>query len=256
MDASRSLSDPEDRGYLLLAYGRVAMYRGDYPRAIDRLREGIALLDAANRSGRQGWGLCVLAESLTLTGDLPGAEQALAEADHAAAPSNPLYQADAQRARAWSLVGQGLVSAAVAALLEVAAAQRGRAPVNELYALHDVVRLGEASAAADRIGTIAETVDGRAADVFSAHARAAQARDAQAFDEVSAAFEAMGARLFAAEAAANAAALHRARGARGAASLSAARSAQLALGTAASTPALELLEEQHGLTRREREVAT
>jgi DNA-binding CsgD family transcriptional regulator len=149
-----------------------------------------------------------------------------------------------------------LISAAVTALLEVADQNRAGAPVCELYALHDVVRLGETPGVTDRLVEVAAGVDGRAAPVFAAHARAAKGRDAAGLDAASEAFEAFGALLLAAEAACEAATLHRQAGRKGSASLSMARAVRLhALCEGASTPALRALASSDGLTRREREIA-
>ena len=153
-------------------------------------------------------------------------------------------------------MGAGLVSAAIAALVEVADRNRASAPACELYALHDVVRLGAADAVADRLIAVAGTIDGRAAQAFSAHARAARDHDGPGLDAASGQFEAFGAQLLAAEAAAEAAVADRRPGHKGTASLSAARARSLAaFCEGASTPSLLLLGDDDRLTRREREIA-
>ncbi len=256
LQRSSAMADPEDRGYMIVAYGRLALYQGRVATATRHLRQGVGILDAANRAGRQGWGLCLLAEALALAGDVSGSNAAAEEANQTARPTNPIYQGDAERARAWALVGAGLVSAAIAALVEVADRNRASAPACELYALHDVVRLGAADAVADRLIAVAGTIDGRAAQAFSAHARAARDHDGPGLDAASGQFEAFGAQLLAAEAAAEAAVAHRRPGHKGTASLSAARARSLAaLCEGASTPSLLLLGDDDRLTRREREIA-
>ena len=166
LNRQRDVAHPEDRGYIVIGYGRLALYEGRVATAVRHLREGISALDETNRQGRQGWGLGLLAEALAVTGDADGASAAAAEVGPGTRLTNRIYQGDTERARAWALVGAGRISAAVAALLEVADRNRDRAPVSELYALHDVVRLGDAAGVADRLGAVAAGVDGRAARAF------------------------------------------------------------------------------------------
>jgi DNA-binding CsgD family transcriptional regulator len=266
LDATRSLLDnlnrrrdvthPEDRGYIMIGYGRLALYEGRVATAARHLREGISALDDGDRQGRQGWGLGLLAEALAVAGDVDGAAAAAAEVGPGTRLTNRIYQGDTERARAWALVAAGRVSAATAALLDVADRNHSSAPVSELYALHDIVRLGGVATVADRLVETAARIDGRAARAFADHATAARNQDPNALDAVSDAFAAFGALLLGAEAAAEAAAVHRQHGRKGTASLSAARAARLRAGCeGASTPVLDLVAGTDGLTRREREIA-
>jgi DNA-binding CsgD family transcriptional regulator/tetratricopeptide (TPR) repeat protein len=257
IERSARILDPEDRGYMIIAYGRLALYQGRVVTAARVLRDGVSLLDDANRAGRQGWGLCLLAESLALAGDLTGAELAAAEAEATPRPTNPIYQGDAERASAWILACSGRTSAAEAALVDVADRNRVGAPASEIYALHDIVRLGRAAVVADRLIALASMIDGRAAPAFADHARAAADGDGVGLDRVSEQFESFGALLYAAEVAAEATATHRDAGRTGSASLSRAHAISLAAHCeGATTPALALLhDDDDGLTRREREIA-
>ena len=249
---SNPISEREDRGYLILAYGRLALARGRVADAVRILREGVGLLDETNRAGRQGWGLLLLAEALALVGDARGAALAVTEASQVAGPTNRIYQGDAQRARAWERVGAGDVHEAITQLLDVADAHRVQAPVCELYALHDAIRLGSAATVADRLVGVATRIDGRAARTFADHACAAKNADGTALDSVSAQFEAMSAILLAADASASAAAVHRRAGDNESASRSAARAARLADACqGAATPLLRQLGDgEHDLTTR------
>jgi DNA-binding CsgD family transcriptional regulator len=256
MGRSSQLTAQEDRGYLSVGYGRVALSQGRVATAARHLRVGIGLLDGANRLGRQAWGLGLLAEALTLAGDQTGAEAAAAELDRSPRPANRIYQVDCKRARAWTLVGQGMVSAAEAALVEVADESRRGAPVCELFALHDALRIGSGTAVVDRLVDVAGRVDGRAARAFAEHAAARRDRSPERLDAVSTEFEQSGATLLAAEAAAEASVLHREAGHTGSASLAAARAERLRGSCeGAFTPALALLDEGSRLTPREREIA-
>jgi ATP/maltotriose-dependent transcriptional regulator MalT len=259
LDAMKSRSpviEVEDRGYMTIGYGRIALSEGRVVAAAQHLRAGTAILDETNRFGRQRWGLSLLAEALALGGDREGAEAAAAEADRSRQPANRLYQGDADRARAWVLVAGGMTSAAIEALIAVADQCRDDAPVCELYALHDVVRLGGVASIADRMLVVAARVDGRAAAAFADHAAARRARDPERLEGASSAFEEYGAILLAAEAAAEAAALWREGGHRGRATLAATRAERLgARCEGASSPSLSSLDDDSGLTPREREIA-
>ena len=73
LSRQRDVSHPEDRGYIVIGYGRLALYEGRVATAVRHLREGISALDETNRQGRQGWGLGLLAEALAVAGDVDGA---------------------------------------------------------------------------------------------------------------------------------------------------------------------------------------
>jgi DNA-binding CsgD family transcriptional regulator len=256
IDQVDAAADAESRGFVHLARGRLALFEGRVVTAATHLREAVALLDDANTAGRQSWGLCLLAEALACMGDAGGAQRAVEEADRAARPTTHLYDGDAARARAWALVAAGLMSDARDVLFTVAEANKARAPVYELFALHDAVRLGTPSETAQDLAELAERIDGRWAPVFAAHAKAARRDDASALDAVAVRFEQIGAYLLAAEAAAEAAAAHRHAGRTGSATLAAARTATLAAHCeGAMTPVLRHPQPDLGLTDREREIA-
>jgi DNA-binding NarL/FixJ family response regulator len=130
--------------------------------------------------------------------------------------------------------------------------------VNDYLAifLHDAARLGAPAKVAGRLRTLGGLTDGPVVGLYAEHAAALAAQDGAALDKVATSFEAIGTLLLAAEAAAEAAAAHRAAGRQHAARASAVRSKLLAdQGEGARTPALRLVEQPPGLTRREREVA-
>ncbi|TYB59484.1 hypothetical protein FXF51_33970 [Nonomuraea sp. PA05] len=125
-------------------------------------------------------------------------------------------------------------------------------PGYELLALHDVVRLGAGERVAERLGRLAQVVEGDLAPVLARHARA---RTPAELERVSEALEGLGLTLHAAEAAAQAAAGHHRDGLRRAQRAAETRAWTLArrCGTA-RTPALVGLAVP-GLTARQRQIA-
>lgn len=105
----------------------------------------------------------------------------------------------------WVLAEEGDVGAAVAGLLEVARWLRRRGlPTIEAQVLHDVVRLGGARHASERLEQLARVVDGDFARLATRHARAYLARDGAELENVSSEFANFGMLLYAAEAAVHA----------------------------------------------------
>jgi ATP/maltotriose-dependent transcriptional regulator MalT len=255
VDAHR---DGEFNAFVALGRGRIALFGGRPASAARHLLNAVSGLDDGDPSARKVWALSLLAESYALLGDAERAARASREASQSARPRVHHFDGDSERARAWAHVAGARVTKARDALLEVAERNRADAPLYELLALHDVVRLGDATGVVDRIEALAPDIDARYAPVFLAHARALCDHDGDALDTASQMFEAIGFQLLAAEAAAEATATWRSRGERGHASRSSARVAQLLTHCeGATTPALNQLDDEPGmqLTRREREIA-
>jgi DNA-binding CsgD family transcriptional regulator len=151
-----------------------------------------------------------------------------------------LLEAEVLRARAWVSVAGGGIAEGKRVLLDAVewAATHGQHG-HELTMLHDLVRLGDSRASAERAASLGATLQGRLAAARTLHAAAARARDGLALDGAAVAFAELGANLFAAEAAAQAAKAHRRVGRSRHAAASDASSAELAARCdGASTPAL------------------
>ncbi|WP_206060753.1 helix-turn-helix transcriptional regulator [Nonomuraea basaltis] len=157
-------------------------------------------------------------------------------------------------ARPWALAAEETVAGAVEAAMETADAARGRGLcAYELFALHDVVRLGASALVADRLTWLEEKIDGALAPLFARHARAAD--DPKELNAVSMAFEGLGLLLHAAEASAQAAAGYRRMGLIRAQQAAQTRAWTLARRCdGARTPALTGLTTPE-LTVRQREIA-
>lgn len=200
--------------------------------------------------------LVELALAHALGGSVDSARAALAEVD-TLGQRDDLNAVELGRARAWTEVAAGDLAAARTELRAVVELARSRGDlVWESEALHDLARLGWPGEAADRLGELADLVEGDFAPTRAAHAAALVDADVAALMVVSRELEAMGAWLAGAEASASAAVvLRRAGDTRGsaAAELRAAELARRCEG--AITPALRAIQTQAMLSRREIEVA-
>ncbi|MCW2941117.1 MAG: LuxR family transcriptional regulator [Actinomycetia bacterium] len=188
--------------------GQIQRMRGAVRDAERSCREGMARL-ASGPTGFAGLCLGELAHSAALLGDLETAEVALAGAQARTLPTFYLIDFPGRLARPWVLALRGELPAAVAAALSAAdeAAARG-VHSYEMLALHDVVRLGAADLAADRLELLADWMDGPLIRTCARHARAAADLDGPVLDAVAQEFAAFGMTLHAAEAAAQAAPAH------------------------------------------------
>ena len=200
---------------------------------------------------------------------LAGVVQAAAQAGEAGAGARaargdggtPLahkgFQVELELARAWSTAASGELSRArvLAAEAGARADSRGQAAY-AVRALHELCRLGDASAAAPELTRLAARVDGPFAATAAAHAAALVAGDGAALMEVAERFGAADALLVAAEAADAAAAAHRESGRHSSARAAEARAALwLTRCEGARPPTLLAAPEAAELTPREREIA-
>jgi ATP/maltotriose-dependent transcriptional regulator MalT len=204
------------------------------------------------------WGFGGLAHALVLTGDLDGAEAALADLDSEPPTPIRMMDVDIERGRAWFAWFRGEHARALAMLRAAADAgvESGEFAL-AAGAFHDLARLGEAAEAAEQLEMVAERVDGYLMPARLAYATALAKGDAPGLDTACDAFEALGGWLFAAEAANQASILYDREGLRRRASASAQRAR--ALGDrceGAHTAALQTGTEPAALTKRELEVAT
>jgi ATP/maltotriose-dependent transcriptional regulator MalT len=258
LDMVETHRDGEFSPFVALGRGRIALLQGRPATAARHLLDAVSGLDDGDPSSRKVWALSLLAEACAFLGDADGAARASREATESARPLVHHFDGDSDRARAWAHVAAARVTKARDVLHGVADQYRDDAPLFELLALHDVVRLGDAVGVVDRIEALVPRVDVRYAPAFLAHTRGLSSEDAAVLDAASEMFEAIGCELLAAEAAAEATAIWRRRGERGRASLSSARATQLvARCEGAKTPALVHLDDEPGarLTPREREIA-
>ncbi len=211
---------------------RVARLRGETREAVAWSREGL------RRSPHHRACLAELAHASAYLGDLTTARQALsrgpapggdararvrpAAQDRSSmsprspgspmSPATPELAGDAlswalatERARTWTLAAEGDLDGALRSALRAA----GDDPLDDdLFALHDVVRLGTPELVVDRLGELAGRARGDLAPLLARHARALAGRDGEALDKVGRGLAGLGLTLHAAEAFAHAALVH------------------------------------------------
>lgn len=233
--------------------GRVCRMRGELESATRWCR------DATARSGDGPdllSGMCFgeLAHAAALTGDAATAEAALAEGGRRSPQGYPGAGHALADARPWVLAVGGDVAGAIGAAMANADEARALGLCGlEVFALHDVVRLGGAERVATRLTALAGQVEGALAPLFARHAAAA--RDGDGLDAVAGAYGRLGLTLHAAEAAAQATAAHEAAGHARLARLSGARAWSTARRCeGAHTPALARMATPQ-LTSRQRQIA-
>jgi DNA-binding NarL/FixJ family response regulator len=241
-----------------LTLGRIALGQGALPRARTLLREAAAIYAETDPPGLGAACLAVLSQVCAQSGDPAAAGLAQAQAEAAARPGFRAFASELGLARAWTAAaGSDLAAAHREALAVADTAQAAGHHAYAALALHELARLGQASATADRIARLGDTVDGPLIDVYVRHVAGLAADDGHELDQAASAFGAVGAHLLAAEAFAEACAAHRGKGRTASASRSATRASELVeLCGRPLTPALAKLADVAVLTRREREVAS
>ncbi|MDT5043792.1 MAG: hypothetical protein QOE51_4777 [Actinoplanes sp.] len=219
--------------------------------ATHRLYDGNAHAARANAAALCG-DVELAADSLAVA---ERAADSLAATERAAGSAAGLFYPWRYQARVWTTACGGDTKSAVR-LLQTALVQLradGFAG-HELLALYDLVRLGRADLATDRMGALlAEVPGGRVAQLMLRHAAAARRNDPEALFTVAREFGGRGYLVFAAEAAATAVRLFRAARDPRALAASTLLADVLAKCDSVRTPAL--LAVQPSLTNRERQVA-
>jgi len=164
-----------------------------------------------------------------------------------------LYAPELALGRAWTLAAARNLPGAISAARDAARiAERSGQLAIALQALHDAVRLGDATAA-DAVGRVTGALDCVAGRAALAHGRALAAADAKGLTAVAGELAELGMKCAAADAAAQAAKVFAARHERKGEVEAMARAAELAGG--ASTPALDQVLNPLPLTGRELEIA-
>jgi DNA-binding NarL/FixJ family response regulator len=240
-------------GWVALLQAQAAWLRGRTRTALEACEQACAALAEVRRYA--GDAHSALAHIAALRGDVELARSALAVADAAGGADNGLFYAWGMLSRAWTAASAGDIAGAVAVLqVCVTRARADGFAAYEMLALHDLVRLGRADLAADRMSTlVATTPAGPVAAVLEHHARAAAAEDAPRLFAVARQFFARDYLTFAAEAAASAVRLFRAGRDPRASDASTLLGDVLERCDTLNTPALRSV--QASLTSRERQVA-
>ncbi len=196
-------------GYLTLVRTQGARLRGRLADAARYASQAAVML-----SGGQvfaGLAHAERAHVAALSGDLVQAAEAIAEADRRQPPTMSILHPWLETARCWVAACSGDVPTAVDVLHRLLDRLRAEELTgHEVYALHDLVRLGHPEQAADRLAGLSDVVEGAVAPVMAWHARAAADRDGASLIAAAEEFVDLGMLLYAAEAAATAVPLLRA----------------------------------------------
>jgi DNA-binding CsgD family transcriptional regulator len=237
-------------GYLAVLRAQAARLRGQTAEGLRCSLQACAIL--ATSRVFAGLAQAERAYAAALRGEATMAADAMADSDRAHADTMAILYPWREQARAWVDACAGRIDEAADGL--TALVDRLRADGfagHELSALHDLVRLGRAGAAVDRVTELAEVVRSPLTGPILRHAVATAAADPDGLLAVGEDFAALGLTLYAAEATAQAAALLRAR--RIARSDVTARLGELTARCDARTPALTA--SRPTLTEREAQIA-
>jgi DNA-binding CsgD family transcriptional regulator len=191
-------------GWASLLKAQAAWLRGQTIAALEACDQACAAL-AANRLYDAN-AHAARATAAALCGDLELATAAMAAAEAAAGDCDGLFYPWRVQAKAWTTACGGDVPGAVRQIQNLILRLRADGFAgHELLALHDLVRLGRADLAADRMQGLLGTVPGgRTARLLLKHAQAAAGGSGDDLFAVAREFHAQGYLVFAAEAAAGA----------------------------------------------------
>jgi DNA-binding winged helix-turn-helix (wHTH) protein/DNA-binding NarL/FixJ family response regulator len=261
----RERAERTTRNWLRIATTRLELTAGYVERAQAAIEPVIHDARGMGLGTIERWTLTLLAMSCLLRGDVDLARQHLEAArDLRVDPAPSVFSYDSDRAFAWSSAAQGAVGRAHEQLL--AAAQRAETSgvsAQEAVLLHDVVRLGGAPTVANRLATLASTMEGELIQVRAAHAAAAASGDVVGLRLASEQFESLDCVLMAAEATNQAAGflreqmdLEAARAAEARVQELAARAGAAVVGAALLPPSRPRTDAGLPLSPRELEIAT
>jgi DNA-binding CsgD family transcriptional regulator len=240
-------------GYVSMLQAHAAWLRGRTGESLRASEQACAAL--ASSRIYDGNAHASRANAAALRGETQIAVASMESVDRAPGTCIALLYPWREQARAWVIASTGDVAGGVAQLQKLAARLRMDGfHGNELLVLYDLVRLGRADVAADRMGKLLDSgAGGDITPVLLRHARAAVAGSAVDLLAVAREFAGLGFDVFAAEAAATAVSLLRA--ARDPAAPAATSLLADVLGRCDTLRTPALLAAQPVLTSRERQVA-
>jgi DNA-binding CsgD family transcriptional regulator len=240
-----------------IVMGSVDLARGRLPDAALRSEQSLAALDT---TAAAAWGFparITLAQAYSAVGRDIDAGRVLVDARERAGRYVAVFEPQLLLATAWLSAAQGVPGQAIEQSKAAAesAAAAGQFAI-EAEALHAAARFGD-DTAAQRLGELADQIDGVLIGAYARHATAAANGDGAQLDQSVLEFERIGALVSAADAAAQAATAHESAGDRAALATSAANAGRLAaLCGGLRTPAVVAAAHPLPLTMREREIAT
>ena len=202
----RDTTNESYQALALSAAAAVDAMSGRSMRALAAIERAAAMTGGVDRFGvATRWSLAVLALVRASTGDLDGAEVALAAFDADRHPARTLDLC-AELARARLLRGRGFPEQAREVLRREIERDRARHGVNdEFFASYELVRLDRAEEVADRLDELAAETDGPLYGMMAAQGRGVADLDPATLGDVADGLAAAGFELYASEAAGRAA---------------------------------------------------
>ncbi len=193
-------SNVDGQAWFASVLGLIHLAQGRLAAATQMFRESASLFGTLHHPGRR-WGLSGIALASSYLGDSVSASAALADLDDEAPTAVRMQDVNTLRAKAWSTLGRGEVTAARELLWEaVALAESWGQHATEAEALHDLIRIGVVGPAAERLERLRNLVDGDFMEARLSFAGAARRADADLAASAAEQFTAIGANLLAAEA--------------------------------------------------------
>jgi DNA-binding NarL/FixJ family response regulator len=200
LDDPAGQTDEFARAFVAVSLGRIYRMRGRPETASRWFQEAVGSFDAVHRLGFAAWAFAGLAAVRAEVGDLDGARTAADRCRGLRDHPIRIGTAEVRRSLAWVHVAAGEPDTAAEELDR--AAEHGLA-VGELVhagkALHDLVRLGRAAQAVDRLSALTGDTDSAVLKVYAEHAAASVAGDRAGLERAAQAFEDLGSVLAAAE---------------------------------------------------------
>jgi DNA-binding CsgD family transcriptional regulator len=240
-----------------MTLAEIARDTGRAQEAIARSRAVVAAAPSAGQEATLIWAHVGVAQGHLLLGECGPAATALQRATAVGGSPVATSLATLERTKAWLDACRGDLTAARARIRDVIELVRqDQVIIFESALLHDLVRLGAAGEAIDRLCHLAERIEGPLVEAHAAHAVAAVARDPALLADVVDQYERMDVLVFAAEVAAELADVHRRESDSRRATAARQRSAELSTRAGGvRTPVLARGAGVEPLTAREREVA-
>ncbi len=193
-------SNVDGQAWFASILGLIHLAQGRLVEATHMFRESASLFGSLHHPGRR-WGLSGIALASSYRGDSATANAALADLDDAAPTAVRMQEVNTLRARAWATLVRGEVTAARELLWEaVALAESWGQHATEAEALHDLIRTGAVSPAAEHLERLRNMVDGSFMEARLSFAGAALYEDADLAANAADQFDAIGANLLSAEA--------------------------------------------------------
>ena len=153
-------SNVDGQAWFASILGLIHLAQGRLVEATHMFRESASLFGSLHHPGRR-WGLSGIALASSYRGDSATANTALADLDDAAPTAVRMQEVNTLRARAWATLVRGEVTAARELLWEaVALAESWGQHATEAEALHDLIRTGAVSPAAEHLERLRNMVDG------------------------------------------------------------------------------------------------